>query len=127
MKLRCVHNSIRLRVRKSDLKQLTETGRVEETLTFPDNTTFSFALAVDAKLKRTVATYENQQITVYLPSMVAQLWILTAQVGIEVTPDESKGETLHILLEKDFPCLDRENEDKSDTFFELADKDNDTC
>jgi len=49
------------------------------------------------------------------------------QVGIEYNIPLDGATYLHILIEKDFPCLDREQEDKSDTFWELAQEKPDTC
>ena len=59
--------------------------------------------------------------------MDAQKWMSTDQVGIELENELDNGEHLHILIEKDFPCKDRTDEDKSDTFFEIADEQTDAC
>lgn len=127
MKLRCVHNSIRIRVKKSDLQELDKAGIITETLAFGGSTMFAFALAVDLMAETVNAAYVDNLLAVNLPLDVAQTWINSDEVGIEVTNELDNGESLHILIEKDFPCVDRVEEDKSDTFTELATKKPDVC
>ena len=127
MKLRCVNNSIRLRVKKSDLQELEEAGFVMEMVSFQGTGLFSFCIMLFAKTEKVYATFDKSQITVYLPLALAQNWMNSNQVGIEVNNELDNGDFLHILIEKDFPCVDREDEDKSDTFFELANQKLDVC
>lgn len=128
MKLRCTHNSIRIRVRKSDLATLQQERIVKEFINFGNHMVLTFALCIQAEAKEVNADFIAHQITVHLPENVARQWIETNQVSIKVNsplPDEDK--TLDILIEKDFPCGDRENENKKDTFGELVqDGDNPT-
>ena len=121
MKLRCTNNSLRLRVRKSDLDTLQQEGIIAESLTFAPQIHFRFSLKISPDLAEVKAIFENNEIRVLLPIQQAQTWINTNQVGIQVTqPVDS--EALDILIEKDFPCDDRPNEDKNDTFWELSQK-----
>lgn len=121
MKLRCTTNSIRLRVRKSDLDRLQKESIISESLTFANQIHLRFSLKIDEKLTEVTAYFENNEIIVHLPSQQAQTWINSNQVGIEATNSSGESqEPLDILIEKDFPCDDRANEDKSDTFWELA-------
>ncbi|MEM1124542.1 MAG: hypothetical protein AAGJ18_29155 [Bacteroidota bacterium] len=127
MKLRCVKNSLRLRVKKSDLKLLNTEGIITETVAFGGQQLLAFALAISEMHAEVSAEFLDNLIIVQLPTDTAQAWINSNEVGIEVHNQLDNGESLHILVEKDFPCLDRENEDKSDTFFELATKKPDAC
>ena len=68
------------------------------------------------------AEFLQNAIQVTLPLSIAMPWMDSDQVGIEHTLDSG----LNILIEKDFPCKTRDDEDKSDTFQELVEK-NDTC
>ena len=120
MKLRCTHNSIRLRVRKSELDTLQQMGAIAESILFLNKKVLSFALKTDVTIEEVVAQLIDNEIIVSLPREQAEQWIATNQVGIEANISTVGNEQLHILVEKDFPCLDRENEDKSDTFWELA-------
>lgn len=127
MKLRCVHNSIRIRIRKSELQQLDSEGIITETVSFGGSTMFAYALAVDAMRDAVNADLTDNLLAVHIPLVEAQKWITSNQVGIEVTKELDNGEQLHILIEKDFPCVDRADEDKADTFTELATKKPDVC
>lgn len=127
MKLRCVHNSIRIRIKKSELQKLDAEGIITETVSFGGSTMFAYTLAVDAMRDEVNAEYVDNLLAVHIPLVQAQLWITTNQVGIEVNKPLDNGENLHILIEKDFPCVDRADEDKSDTFTELATKKPDVC
>jgi len=121
MKLRCITNSIRLRLRKSELDALMHTGRVVETIGFPDGSAFSFALLQDAQEDLRVQ-WAAGSLRISLPREQARQWAATDQVGIETFLPLPGGQQLHLLVEKDFPCKDRPDEDKADTFQELAEK-----
>lgn len=127
MKLRTTHNSIRLRIRKSELVQLEQTHLIEEAIGFPAGPTLRFALVIRAQEQLLDAKFENHQIRISIAKSAAKQWIETNQVGIEAQLALPNSEELYLLIEKDFPCLDRENEDKSDTFWELATKAPETC
>lgn len=123
MKLRCTHNSIRLRLRKSDLNTLVEKGEVKEQVSFPGGKeTFSFILKLKEELDQVHAASSPHELEISLPKFNAISWANSAEVGIEVYQELGGEEQLHLLIEKDFPCLDRENEDKSDTFWELSEE-----
>ena len=53
MKLRCTHNSVRIRLKKSDLATLAEKGRVEEVIHFSPKSRLVFELIVE-KIIRTL-------------------------------------------------------------------------
>ena len=127
MKLRCTENSIRIRIRKSEIEQLIKTKKVEEVVRFGNQVALTFALTIKASTQSVAASLVQNNLQISLPETIAQQWVNSNQVGIEVNNKISEENSLHILIEKDFPCLDRENEDKSDTFWELASKTPDAC
>jgi len=127
MKLRCTENSIRIRIKKSELAQLAKDKGVVEKIHFGNQIALSFALSIDESIQQVAATFLENHLVVSLPATIANKWINTNQVGIEVNNPISQEHQLHILIEKDFPCLDREEEDKSDTFWELAPETPDAC
>lgn len=120
MKLRTTHNSIRIRIRKSEIEELKAEGRVVERIRFPLGALLRFALQVQEKEEPVTAALEDNLLSVSIPKDEAEAWINSNQVGIEKRIPVPEGEELHLLIEKDFPCLDRPEEDKSDTFWELA-------
>lgn len=127
MKLRCTHNSIRIRVRKSDLKHLETNERVEESISFAPGVKLSFSITIDRNINSVTARFSNGNVSIALPMEIATFWIKTDEVGIEFHQKLRGDESLHILLEKDFPCGDREGEDKADTFWELVEDGPEAC
>jgi len=113
MKLRIRGNSIRLRLLKSEVGQLAETGEVSESTDFPGGAKLSYRLVSDADLKEVSAGFENGVVSVFLPSSEADNWAGNDdRVGIEA---DVNG--LSILVEKDFACLTREDDpDNLDAF-----------
>ena len=116
-----------MRIRKSELKQLAENKRIGETINFGKTVAFSFLLEINPSSEQVDASFLNNQLVVSLPKIQALQWMNSNQVGIEINKSIEANQTLHILIEKDFPCLDREEEDKSDTFWELAPETPDAC
>ena len=122
MKLRCIQNSIRLRLRKSDINALATAGIIREEVWFPGGEGFTFSLAISNQNPKVSVHFETSDLRVLLPENMAKAWIDSNQVGIERYIDLPFNKShLHVLIEKDFPCKDRVNEDKADTFTELAD------
>lgn len=117
MKLRCVQDSIRLRVRKSDLQQLKEKGTVSESVGFGVGSAFVFSLTIREEVMALTAEFQNNELQVFIPVEEANQWINSNDVGMEA---EATVGHPHILVEKDFPCLDRVEENKGDTFWELT-------
>ena len=127
MKLRTTYNSIRIRVRKSELLTLQKEHRIEESIRFPSNTTFKFAVEIRENIEHIQASLDNHNLVLSISRQEAAQWINSNQVGIEANLELEDKEQLHVLIEKDFPCLDRENEDKSDTFWDLASTNPESC
>ena len=127
MKLRTTHNSIRIRIRKSELTLLEQKQTVEESIRFPNGVLFKFILKIDTTVSELTASLVNNDLVLSMPQQSAKNWINTNEVGIESYINLSSEEQLHLLIEKDFPCLDRPNENKSDTFWELAPETVENC
>src|SRR5580765_2428547 len=99
MKLRFDKNSIRLRLKKSDIKKLLDQNLVEEKIHFP-NGEFSYHLSVSNQVKEISATAKTSSIEVMIPS-VALPWTTNEEVGLYHTIHLS-NHTLDIAIEKDF-------------------------
>lgn len=120
MKLRIEGNSIRLRVKKSELERLKIEGKVHETVSFVKGFDFHYELVISERGSHVDVVFTHSTITVEIPLSMATAWIETEQVGLENTLNNG----LYILIEKDFPCKTRDDEDKNDLFQELVGKDN---
>lgn len=119
MKFRCTHNSIRLRLKKSDIAKLEQDGRLEVNVGFPGGSFLSYAIQISSS-NAVEAYFESGKVELLIPEPQARQWISTDLVSMNTQLALPDGEQLSILIEKDFPCKDRTNEDKSDTFQELA-------
>lgn len=120
MKLRFAENSLRLRVRKSDITKLAEQGFVYENISFGDNRRLRYTLIVN-EISDIEAVFLDGMISISLPEYMALEWINSDQVGLERKIPMPNDQHLHILIEKDFSCLRQSDEDKLDTFQELVD------
>jgi hypothetical protein len=118
MKLRIERNSIRLRVKKSDLEKLKNEGIVRESVAFLKGFHLYYELKTDAQIKTIEASFSSGTIAVSIPLSISDAWIDTEQVGLENIAENG----LFVLIEKDFPCKTRADEDKNDLFQELIEK-----
>jgi hypothetical protein len=118
MKLRIKGNSMRLRVSRSEVARLLSGECLEETIRFAPTVgaTFTYALQQEPLVKLPTLRYAQNRVAVLLPADQATEWCRTDQVGI--AEDISLGDlgSLTLLIEKDFACLDRSDEDNQDTF-----------
>lgn len=119
MKLRLNKNSIRLRLTKGELRELAETGSVEENVDFGPELggNFAYRLHVNPSETHIYSTFQERTITVGIPTHLADEWITTDRIGLESEQDNGDGNVLRILLEKDFACLHtRKGEEETDAF-----------
>jgi len=117
MKLRIRGDSIRIRVSQVELHEIAEHGRVRDTIHFGDGVGLSYALESDSAARTLRASYAADVISVVLPAATVRRWADSNQVSIEGEQALDGGETLRILVEKDFACLQpRPGEDDSNLF-----------
>lgn len=115
MKIRIRGNAIRLRLSKSDIALFAKAGLVEEQTHFADST-LVYAIKT-ARQPAMTAFFTNGNLTVYLPEKDAMHWLGTDLVGIEAHMPVEGRQPLHILVEKDFKCIDAsETEDQADFY-----------
>jgi len=118
MKLRIKGNSLRFRVSRSEVARLLAADPLVETIQFAPEAGARFTYALQREPSVTIPTvrYTQNKVAVLLPADQADAWGGTDQVGI--AEDISLGElgALALLIEKDFACLDRSDEDNKDTF-----------
>jgi hypothetical protein len=114
MKLRLRGSSIRLRLTQREVNALVATGRVEESVGFDARTRLTYALTTDASF---LARFEGGTIEVQVPAGDASEWAASERVSLEAEQPIADGESLRILVEKDWQCLrPRTGEDESDAF-----------
>ena len=116
MKLRCITNSIRIRLRKSDISKLKTTGELIDQIEFPNSRSFSYGIILIDN--ETTVSYEGDTMIIALNKSLCEKWMSNQEVSLEERIELSNSNTLHILIEKDFPCKHTGN-DFEDTYHEL--------
>lgn len=115
MKLRIKGNSIRIRLTKSEVDTFGKDGHIEEQTSFINGTLSYVLQSYDGETMS--ATIFGNKITMQIPATLAKEWIETNKVGYEYNQPLPDGNTLYLLLEKDFKCLDENiTEDQSDSY-----------
>src|SRR5690606_37083677 len=116
MKLRIRGNSVRIRVSRSELERIAEEGLAEDAVRFAPDVGLVYRVRVVTD-GRVSAELEDGVLTVTLPKATVERWTRPDEVSIRGEQPIGGGETLKILVEKDFECLTpREGEDQSDLF-----------
>jgi hypothetical protein len=115
MKIRIKGNSIRYRLTKSEVQKFSEVGYLEETTQFPSSQ-FKYALSAKVGINEIEADMLNNCIILYFPDYLKGEWLNSQTVGYRRTMQLNPSETLSLLIEKDFVCLDEVEEDQSDNF-----------
>lgn len=119
MKWRIRGNSLRLRLSRSEVARFGEVGRVEDTIEFgtEPGQRLVCVLQSSTDFHSVAARYNNNCITVQVPTRLAKQWVETDQVGFDGEQTLGPETTLCLLIEKDFACLDaREGEEDADAF-----------
>lgn len=115
MKIRIKGNSIRFRLTQSEVKQLSETGSIAETTELVDNV-FQYQVKLMPEANQLQASYTNHTIMLMVPETDGKNWFHNHTVGFEHEMELPNGKKLHLLLEKDFTCLENRAEDQSDNY-----------
>lgn len=115
MKLRIKGNSIRFRLNKSDVKKLAAEGYLEEHTHF-GNAVFTYAIDAALDAGDMSASLEHNRIILHVPDEFLKDWPGNDKVGMKSFIDLKNGESLSLLIEKDFVCLDDTEEDQSDNY-----------
>jgi hypothetical protein len=109
MKIRIKSNSLRYRLTRGDVAQLMSAGYLEDKVNF-GNRALVYALKLGAG-DRLSASFSDDTIVLCMSEKMIHELETTDRVGFE----EVAG-GLHLLVEKDFTCLDNAEEDQSDNY-----------
>ena len=109
MKIRIRSNSVRYRLSQSDVAALVKNKSLEDSVDFGVNKlVYSLQIVDDYQLS---ATFNNNTITLFMPAAMLAELAETEKVGFE-----NIRHMPHLLVEKDFTCLDNVAEDQSDNY-----------
>ena len=118
MKLRIRGNTLRLRLKRSEVEQISSGQSIVEQTCFPDSV-LTYRLDVSDEDKFSVS-FNDGNLTIGLPKSDVAQWAQTDQVSLVAEQILRTSDALSILIEKDFSCLvpghHRPSEDDADTF-----------
>ena len=100
---------MRYRLTKSDVAELVDDGYLQETVDFGGQQLIYALRLVDDE--HVSAMYKDNAITLYAPKAFVAGFANEDKVGFE-----GHYGSLHLLVEKDFTCLDEVAEDQSDNY-----------
>ena len=120
MKLRLAPNKIPPRIRKTTMQELADKGKVVETILFANGQKFIYGLEIVDDSPHLHAHFQDGVLMLHIPPAMAEEWIGSDLVALERDQPLPNNDSLHILIEKDFPCRHKGPNDNADTFQELA-------
>jgi hypothetical protein len=118
MKLRICGDSIRLRLKISEVNRIAAGESIVEETHLPGSTlTYSLELSENGGI---AATFSDARLVVTLPKAEVEKWARTDEVSLASEQKLADAGTLSLLIEKDFTCLEpghhRDCSDDEDTF-----------
>jgi hypothetical protein len=118
MKLRLQSNTLRLRLKQSEVARFAKIGRVEEEIILGSGTgqRFSYVLEISPVIRSPEASLKGNSVHVVVPAEAAAWWAASDEVAMEGSQPVGDGRELVILIEKDFACVDGTPEQNVDTF-----------
>lgn len=116
MKLRIKGNSIRLRLLRSEVDRFAADGRISDEVRF-GGAELRYSLSMSDEIDSITVEFSHNEVAVLVPSAAARDWATGDAVGLETERQIGSGESLSILIEKDFACVDRPDDpDRVDAF-----------
>jgi hypothetical protein len=112
MKLRIHGNSLRLRLSQKEVALLRDRGRIESSIEFAAGCRLVYLLEVSFRAQAVTASLDRYSIRVTAPTHVIVNWAESEQVSIETT----SAAGLHLLIEKDFQCLHKADDQDFDAY-----------
>jgi hypothetical protein len=114
MKIRIKGDSIRFRLTRPEVEILCSQGEFREMTRFR-SLAFTYAVkkSPDPGMR---ASFSENTITLHVSDRLLEGWEGNETVGFEEVERTGDQSSLHLLLEKDFVCLDQRVEDQSDHY-----------
>ncbi|MEO6358353.1 MAG: hypothetical protein ABIU77_09760 [Ferruginibacter sp.] len=107
MKIRISGNSLRFRLKQTEVKRFRDEGEIKEEILFGMLPADQLAFVLKAGLSDYFTIiWESNTVCVEVPESVWTEWSSTDLVGFEKDITTGKGHTIRVLVEKDFVCLD---------------------
>ena len=102
---------------RAEVDALRQSGVLAAKTGFPGGKSLQYRVESSPASVQPAAFFSDNSVTVRLPETAVLAWATTEQVSLSGEQVLDDGETLQILVEKDFACLaPREGEDESDMY-----------
>jgi hypothetical protein len=115
MKLRINGNSLRLRLSRSEVTRFNDKLIIEDIIDF-GSSKLTYVLSVSQHISAVSAKYDGGTIELQVPSAVALDWAATDTVSISAEQILDNGQTLQLLIEKDFKCAHQPPGEDADAY-----------
>jgi len=115
MKIRIKGDSIRFRLTQTEVKTLSEKGKIYDSTNF-GNQEFNYGVVLKKDIDNLNISFKNNSITLEIPDTKGKSWYANDIITFDNVLKTSKENDLYLLLEKDFTCLDNTIEDQSDNY-----------
>jgi hypothetical protein len=116
MKLRIHENSLRLRLTQKEVAQFRRSGRVDAAVHFAPGRVLSYSMESLPDALEVSADFDDGAIRILIPTSIAIQWVDSNDVGIQALQPIGEGLQLALLIEKDFQCLHRTDEQEPDAY-----------
>ena len=115
MKIRIKGDSIRFRLTQTEVKALSENGKIYDSTNF-GNQEFNYGVVLKKDINNLNISFNNNSITLEMPDTTGKSWYANDIITFDNVLKTSKKNDLYLLLEKDFTCLDNTIEEQSDNY-----------
>jgi hypothetical protein len=115
MKLRIQGNSLRLRLSRSEVMRFNDKLIIEDTINF-GSSKLTYILSVSQDVSAVCAKYNGDVIEVKVPPAIALDWAGTDCVSVSTEQTLDGGNTLKLLIEKDFKCVHNSPDANADAY-----------
>jgi hypothetical protein len=115
MKLRIRGNMVRIRLTQSEVARLAAGSRVEQTTTFSAISKLVSSVETSGATQAAVK-FDGADLAVILPADRVCHWAASDDVSIDETQAVGAGQSLRLLIEKDFECMHSRAEMDTDAF-----------
>ena len=109
---------MRLRISRSELARFLNGQRVEETIHFTraPEASLTYTLEYAVQAAPVSVEYRSQIVNIILSNDQARILGAEDEVGVYSALDVGAASSLEVIVEKDFACLDRSDDENSDSF-----------
>jgi hypothetical protein len=115
MKIRIQGNSIRFRLKQFEVQALSEKKSVKEVISFGDEEKDQLQFVLQVVEDKFSLDQNITIVQLNVPEKVNE-WTQTELVGFEQKIITTKGKEINILVEKDFKCLTRSDEEEAGSY-----------